>query len=74
MFILTENWRTWYNGDADLESASRFLKFRLQKKIKIKNYRKLQYNEKVFEEFQGLSCFPRKIIFYSSCKFGILKC
>ena len=29
--------------------------------------------EKVFGEFQALSCFPRKIVFYSSTKIGILK-
>ena len=36
-------------------------------------YRKLQYREIAFEEFQGLSRFPRKMVLYSSTKFGILK-
>ena len=36
-------------------------------------YRKLRYREKLFEEFQGLSPFPRKMVLYSSTKFGILK-
>ena len=36
-------------------------------------YRKLKYREKVFEEFQRLLRFPRKIVLYSSTKFGILK-
>ena len=28
--------------------------------------RKLQYKEKVFGEFQGSSCFPRRMVLYSS--------
>ena len=36
-------------------------------------YQKLQYREKAFEELQGLSRLPRKIVLYSSTKFGILK-
>ena len=36
-------------------------------------HRKLQYKQKVFEEFQGMSRFSRKIFMYSSTKFGILK-
>ena len=36
-------------------------------------YRRLQYKQKVFEEFQGMSHFSRKIVMYSSTKFGILK-
>ena len=36
-------------------------------------YRKLQYKQKFFEEFQGLFPLPRKMFLYSSTKFGILK-
>ena len=36
-------------------------------------YRKLEYSEKVLEEFQRLPRFPRKMVLYSSTKFGILK-
>ena len=36
-------------------------------------YRKLKYREKVLEEFQRLSHFSRKMVLYSSNKFGILK-
>ena len=36
-------------------------------------YRKLKYSEKVFEEFQRLPRFPRKIFLYSSINFDILK-
>ena len=36
-------------------------------------YRKLEYSEKVLEEFQRLPPFPRKMVFYSSTRFGILK-
>ena len=36
-------------------------------------YRKLKYREKVLEEFQPLPRFPRKMVLYSSTKFGILK-
>ena len=36
-------------------------------------YRQLQYKEKVLEEFEGSSGFPRKIILYSLTKFGIIK-
>ena len=36
-------------------------------------YRKLEYSEKILEEFQRLPCFPRKMILYSSIKFDILK-
>ena len=36
-------------------------------------YRKLQYSQKPFEEFQGFSHFPRKMVLYSSTTFGILK-
>ena len=35
--------------------------------------RKLQYKEKAFEEFQGLSLFLREIVLYSFTKFGIPK-
>ena len=35
--------------------------------------RKLKYRQKVFEEFQCLSCFSRKIVLYSSTNFCILK-
>ena len=35
--------------------------------------RKLKYRDKVFEEFQGLLCFLKKLVLYSSTKFGILK-
>ena len=34
--------------------------------------RKLEYSEKVLEEFQRLLRFPRKMVLYSSTKFGIL--
>ena len=36
-------------------------------------YRKPKYSKKVFEEFQRLPRFPRKMVLYSSTKFGILK-
>ena len=36
-------------------------------------YRKRKYKEKTSKEFQHLPCFPRKMILYSSTKFGILK-
>ena len=36
-------------------------------------YRKHKYRENVFEEFQRLPCFPRKMVLYSSTKFGLLK-
>ena len=36
-------------------------------------YRKFKYREKVLEEFQRLPRFPRKMVLYSSTKFGILK-
>ena len=36
-------------------------------------YRKLKYRKKVLEEFQRLPRFPRKMVLYSSTKFGILK-
>ena len=36
-------------------------------------YRKLEYREKVLEEFQRLPRFPRKMVLDSSTKFGILK-
>ena len=36
-------------------------------------YRKLKYREKVLEEFQRLSRFPRKMVLYSSTNFCILK-
>ena len=36
-------------------------------------YRKLQYTQKVFREFQDLPRFPRKMILYPSTKFGIRK-
>ena len=36
-------------------------------------YRKLKYRENDFETFQRLPCFPRKMVLYSSIKFGILK-
>ena len=38
-----------------------------------KIYGKLQYRGKDFWQFQGLSRFPRKMVFYSSTKFGIMK-
>ena len=36
-------------------------------------YTQLQYRKKFFGEFQGLLHFPRKMVLYSSTKFGILK-
>ena len=36
-------------------------------------FRKLQYREKDFEAFQVFSRFPRKMVVYSSTKFGIRK-
>ena len=36
-------------------------------------YAKLQCKQKVFEEFQGLSCFPRKMVSHSSTEFPIIK-
>ena len=36
-------------------------------------YRKLQYRENVLEEFEHLPCFFKKMVLYSSNKFGILK-
>ena len=36
-------------------------------------YRKLKYSEKVFGEFQHLPRFLRKMVLYSSTKFGILE-
>ena len=36
-------------------------------------YSKLGYCEKVLEEFQRLLRFPRKMVLYSSTKFGILR-
>ena len=36
-------------------------------------YRKLQYSEKVFGEFQGLPRFSRKMVYYLSTKLGIIK-
>ena len=36
-------------------------------------YRKLEYSEKLLEEFQRLIRFPRKMVLYSSTKLGILK-
>ena len=36
-------------------------------------YRKLKYRENDLEEFQRLPRFPRKMVLYSSTKFGILK-
>ena len=36
-------------------------------------YRKLKSREKVLEEFQPLPRFPRKMVWHSSTKFGILK-
>ena len=36
-------------------------------------YRKLKYREKILEEFQRLRRFPRKMAFYSSTNFRILK-
>ena len=38
-----------------------------------KIYSKLNNSEKVFEEFQRLTPFPRKMVLYSSTKFKILK-
>ena len=35
-------------------------------------YRNLKYREKIFEEFQHLCCFTRKMVLYSSTIFGIL--
>ena len=37
------------------------------------SYRKLKYRENVLEEFQRLPRFPRKVVFYSSTNFCILK-
>ena len=36
-------------------------------------YWKLQYRDKVFGEFQGLPHFPKKMVLYSSTKFGVIK-
>ena len=36
-------------------------------------YRKLQYKQKVYVEFQGFSHFPRKMVLYSWTKFCMLK-
>ena len=36
-------------------------------------YRKLTCKDKIFGEFQGLPCFPKKLVLYSSTKFWILK-
>ena len=36
-------------------------------------YRKLQNKEKYFGEFQGLPCFPRKMVLYLWTKFVIIK-
>ena len=36
-------------------------------------YRKLQYREKLFGKFQGMSCFPKKLVLSSLRKFSILK-
>ena len=36
-------------------------------------YRKLQYRNKVFEDIQGLTRFPRKMVLYSSTTLGIIK-
>ena len=36
-------------------------------------HRKLQYRDKTLEEFQGLFLFSRKVVLYSSTKFGLLK-
>ena len=36
-------------------------------------YQKLQWKGKVFEGFQGLCCFPSKVVLYSWIHFGILK-
>ena len=36
-------------------------------------HRRLKYKQKVLEEFQRLPYFPRKMVLYSSTKFGILK-
>ena len=38
-----------------------------------KIYSKLNNSEKVFEKFQRLTLFPRKIVLYSSTQFRILK-
>ena len=38
-----------------------------------KTHTKLQNNEKVYQEFQGLPCFPEKLALYLSTKFGIIK-
>ena len=35
-------------------------------------FKKLQYSEKLFGKVQGLPCFTRKIVLYSSTKFDIL--
>ena len=35
-------------------------------------YRKLKYREKLFRKFQCLPRFPRKMVFHSATKFGIL--
>ena len=36
-------------------------------------YRNVNYREKVFGDFQGLSCFPRKMVLFSSTNFCIIK-
>ena len=36
-------------------------------------HRKQEYREKVYEQFQGISCFPRRMALYSSTKLVIIK-
>ena len=57
-----------------LTIASNFIRFDLGSCQPSKQiYRKLEYSEKVLEEFQRFLRFPRKMVFYSSTNFGILK-
>ena len=61
------NIRPWLN----IKSLRRFNLGQWQTSKQI--YSKLQGRESVFEEFEVLSCFPWKMISYSSTKFGILE-
>ena len=53
-------------------SIAQKIRFKVFKDLK-HIYRKIQYKQKFFGKFQGWSCFAKKIILYSSTKFGILK-
>ena len=53
-------------------SIAQKIRFKVFKDVK-HIYRKIQYKQKFFGKFQGWSCFAKKIVLYSSTKFGILK-